>query len=50
MGINAEYMGNLVTAVKPCAYKVKEIRKFLTQKNRKKSDLNPQISNQSNHG
>merc|ERR1711971_520465 len=28
-------MGNLVTAVKPCAYIVKKIRKFLLRKNRK---------------
>merc|ERR1711956_137501 len=28
-------MGNLVTAVKPCAYTVREIRKFLTQKTEK---------------
>jgi len=28
-------MGNLVTAVKPCAYTVKKIRKFLTQKTEK---------------
>jgi len=43
-------MGNLVTAVKPCAYTVKKNTQVFDSENRKKSDLNPQISNQSNHG